>query len=361
MDSSQINDFQQEPIRKVSILLGIGIFIMPYIFSWFTLREGYSKLAKIMSFTWLAVLLAMPFIAPKSENSSNYQTEKKVENIAHNEEGVENSNNEEKIESENSESYESSNEYLKNNDSKYTDINSIGNKVRFFDIWKAANSSDGTAQDIFYAYTQNTDFKNEFEKKDAFESIKSEIEDEMEKYEDIKYISIPIIDQMNYPYFSKKQSNFTAFIYPTWHIFLNYNFEKQGFSLLDKNSHRKCFNNQKVSGFEINSEIECFMQISEDIKVPNIPNERLALLIKKLDEANLIVYTGRVYAKLDESSSYKKNAEIEILGAEIELKIREPYLDYESQEKINELKEAKNNIHSIFNGDVIYRFKMGDF
>ena len=100
MDSSQINDFQQEPIRKVSILLGIGIFIMPYIFSWFTLREGYSKLAKIISFTWLAVLLAMPFIAPKSENSSNYQTEKKVENIAHNEEGVENSNNGEKIESE---------------------------------------------------------------------------------------------------------------------------------------------------------------------------------------------------------------------------------------------------------------------
>jgi hypothetical protein len=32
MDSSQINDFQQEPIRKVSILLGIGIFVMPYIF-----------------------------------------------------------------------------------------------------------------------------------------------------------------------------------------------------------------------------------------------------------------------------------------------------------------------------------------
>lgn len=36
--------------RKVSILLGIGIFMMPYIFAWFTLREGYSKSARFISF-----------------------------------------------------------------------------------------------------------------------------------------------------------------------------------------------------------------------------------------------------------------------------------------------------------------------
>jgi hypothetical protein len=105
MDSSQINDFQQEPIRKVSILLGIGIFVMPYIFSWFTLREGYSKLAKIISFTWLAILLAMPFIAPKSENSSNYQTEKTVENIEQNEEKTENSGEELEAENSNTSNY----------------------------------------------------------------------------------------------------------------------------------------------------------------------------------------------------------------------------------------------------------------
>lgn len=39
--------------RKVSILLGIGIFLMPYIFAWFTLRDGYSKLARFISFGWL--------------------------------------------------------------------------------------------------------------------------------------------------------------------------------------------------------------------------------------------------------------------------------------------------------------------
>lgn len=43
--------------RKVSILLGIGIFIMPYIFAWFTLRDGYSKSARFISFGWLLFLV----------------------------------------------------------------------------------------------------------------------------------------------------------------------------------------------------------------------------------------------------------------------------------------------------------------
>ena len=43
--------------RKVSILLGIGIFLMPYIFAWFTLREGYSKPARFISFGWLLLFV----------------------------------------------------------------------------------------------------------------------------------------------------------------------------------------------------------------------------------------------------------------------------------------------------------------
>lgn len=43
--------------RSVSILLGIGIFIMPYVFAWFTLREGYSKPARFISFGWLLFLV----------------------------------------------------------------------------------------------------------------------------------------------------------------------------------------------------------------------------------------------------------------------------------------------------------------
>lgn len=44
------------PTRKVSVLLGIGILFIPYIFSWFTLRKGYSNLARIVSMLWLCVI-----------------------------------------------------------------------------------------------------------------------------------------------------------------------------------------------------------------------------------------------------------------------------------------------------------------
>lgn len=43
--------------RKVSLLLGIGIFLMPYIFAWLLLRDGYSKTARILSFVWMGVVL----------------------------------------------------------------------------------------------------------------------------------------------------------------------------------------------------------------------------------------------------------------------------------------------------------------
>lgn len=45
--------------RQVSLLLGIGILFLPYIFAWFTLREGYSTPARVVSFAWLVLLLLM--------------------------------------------------------------------------------------------------------------------------------------------------------------------------------------------------------------------------------------------------------------------------------------------------------------
>lgn len=48
--------------RKVSILLGIGIFLFPLIFAWFTLRKGHSTLAKVISFGWLALSLLIFFV-----------------------------------------------------------------------------------------------------------------------------------------------------------------------------------------------------------------------------------------------------------------------------------------------------------
>ncbi|TGU85324.1 DUF4236 domain-containing protein [Acinetobacter pittii] len=51
--------FLSKSERKVSILLGIGIVMMPYIFAWFTLREGYSKGARFISFGWFLVLIVI--------------------------------------------------------------------------------------------------------------------------------------------------------------------------------------------------------------------------------------------------------------------------------------------------------------
>lgn len=45
-----MNNFEN---KKVSIPLAIGIFIIPIIFAWFTLKKGYSNTAKIVSFGWL--------------------------------------------------------------------------------------------------------------------------------------------------------------------------------------------------------------------------------------------------------------------------------------------------------------------
>ena len=68
-----------EQAKTVSFLLGLGIFFMPYIFSWFTLRKGYSTKAKAISFIWLAVLmLPIMFGGKKSDTGSSSMDLKKV-------------------------------------------------------------------------------------------------------------------------------------------------------------------------------------------------------------------------------------------------------------------------------------------
>ena len=52
--------------KKVGFLLFIGIFFMPYIFSWFTLKKGRSTLSKVLSFGWMAIfILSMAFAPPE--------------------------------------------------------------------------------------------------------------------------------------------------------------------------------------------------------------------------------------------------------------------------------------------------------
>lgn len=53
---------RKEPRFNVNwrrVLLFIGILLAPYIFAWFTLRRGYSKTTRIVSFAWMVAALLL--------------------------------------------------------------------------------------------------------------------------------------------------------------------------------------------------------------------------------------------------------------------------------------------------------------
>ncbi|QXO19236.1 WYL domain-containing protein [Vibrio ostreae] len=45
--------------KVVSTKLKLGIILIPIVFSWFTLKKGYSPLARVVSFSWLALTLVV--------------------------------------------------------------------------------------------------------------------------------------------------------------------------------------------------------------------------------------------------------------------------------------------------------------
>jgi len=61
----------QGSTRSVGFLLGVGILFMPYIFSWFTLRKGYSNLVRVVSLGWLGVVVAVLIASPPSSPNNN--------------------------------------------------------------------------------------------------------------------------------------------------------------------------------------------------------------------------------------------------------------------------------------------------
>ncbi|WP_180644437.1 hypothetical protein [Acinetobacter bereziniae] len=52
--------------KKLPVLLIIGIILLPLIFAWFTLKKGYSKTAKIVSFGWLLLAIVVFVTVPQS-------------------------------------------------------------------------------------------------------------------------------------------------------------------------------------------------------------------------------------------------------------------------------------------------------
>lgn len=70
---------RHEEERKVSVALIAGIVVMPYIFAWFTLKKGYSVLARGLSLGWLAACVSIIAFAPdppiKTEASKSEPTQ----------------------------------------------------------------------------------------------------------------------------------------------------------------------------------------------------------------------------------------------------------------------------------------------
>ncbi len=63
---------QRTSVREIGSLLFLGILLMPYIFSWVTLRKGYDKATRIMSLGWMAFFLVV--VLPQSRTANNLST-----------------------------------------------------------------------------------------------------------------------------------------------------------------------------------------------------------------------------------------------------------------------------------------------
>lgn len=50
---------KQQEVRSVGLLLGIGIFFVPLLFGWLTLRKGHSNMARGVTFGWMALFLVL--------------------------------------------------------------------------------------------------------------------------------------------------------------------------------------------------------------------------------------------------------------------------------------------------------------
>ena len=56
--------------RDVSFLLGVGIFFLPIIFAWFTLRDGHSTVSRVVSFIWLAFVVLSTCVGDRHDDTS---------------------------------------------------------------------------------------------------------------------------------------------------------------------------------------------------------------------------------------------------------------------------------------------------
>lgn len=63
------NAQQSVPTRKVGAALGIGILLLPWIFSWVLLRKGYSVVARLVGFGWMVAFFTFVMLSGSGPNS----------------------------------------------------------------------------------------------------------------------------------------------------------------------------------------------------------------------------------------------------------------------------------------------------
>lgn len=69
--SNKESDVQPSTARQILLVfLWVGIFFMPYIFSWFTLSKGFGKKSKIIAFVWLFVVVLLLISNPQSSSGT---------------------------------------------------------------------------------------------------------------------------------------------------------------------------------------------------------------------------------------------------------------------------------------------------
>ncbi len=65
----------QKPISALyKIFIYLGVLILPFIFAWFTLKKGFSKTSRIISFIWLGLFLFSMANGIKKDNLNNANT-----------------------------------------------------------------------------------------------------------------------------------------------------------------------------------------------------------------------------------------------------------------------------------------------
>ena len=61
---------REHEFRAVSPLLTIGVLLLPFVFAWFVLRQGYGSTARIISLSWLGFAVLVSVMSPRSQEAS---------------------------------------------------------------------------------------------------------------------------------------------------------------------------------------------------------------------------------------------------------------------------------------------------